>query len=51
VEKYFTDGGYWFPANFGFYWMGLKATNWPTFQWTDKMVLGPNATSYRHWGT
>jgi hypothetical protein len=51
VEKFFTDTGYWFPTNFQFYWMGLEATNWPTFQWTDNMVLGPNATSYRHWGT
>ena len=51
VEKFFTDSGYWFPTNFKFYWMGLKAINWPTFAWTDKMVPGPNATSYRHWGT
>ena len=51
VEKFFTDNGFWFPTNFQFYWMGLKATNWPTFAWSDKMVPGPNATSYRHWGT
>jgi hypothetical protein len=51
VEKFYTEGGYWFPTNFKFYWLGLKATNWPSFAWVDKMFPPPTARSYRNWGS
>jgi hypothetical protein len=51
VEKYYTEGGYWFPTNFKFYWFGLRASNWPSFAWVDKMFPTPSAKSYRNWGS
>ena len=31
--------------------MGLQSEVLPAFTWMDKLIAGPNATSYRHWGT
>ena len=50
VENFYTTSGYWFPTNFRFYWMGLKATNWPAFRWVDRMFNAPSAKDYRNWG-
>ncbi len=33
------------------YWMGLKnAGSWPNFTWMDPFAVGPNSTTYEHWG-
>ena len=37
------------PGFHSFYWLGLAATTWPKFAWTDG-TLGPNSTTYGHWG-
>jgi hypothetical protein len=31
--------------------MGLYADMPPTFMWMDKLIPGPLASSYKHWGT
>ena len=51
VENFYTSNGYWFPTNFVFYWIGLRAINWPNFRWVDRMFPAPTAKSYRNWGS
>lgn len=43
--------GYLLPAFHKVYWLGLKSEVLPAFSWIDKLIPGPNATSYRQWGT
>ena len=39
------------PEFHGNYWMGLKSIgSWPNFTWVDPFAVGPNATTYLHWG-
>jgi hypothetical protein len=43
--------GYLLPEWHKVYWIGLQSEVLPNFSWMDKLIPGPNATSYRHWGT
>jgi hypothetical protein len=43
--------GYLLPTFHKVYWIGLKSEVLPAFSWIDKLIPGPNATSYRQWGT
>jgi hypothetical protein len=43
--------GYLLPEWHKVYWIGLQSEVLPNFSWMDKLIPGPNATSYRQWGT
>ena len=47
VEQYFIRQGYMLPKYHRGYWLGLRASQWPTFQWLDATAA---RTSYQHWG-
>ena len=47
VEQYFVKEGYLLPKYHQGYWLGLRAAQWPTFQWID---VTAGQSNYKHWG-
>jgi hypothetical protein len=47
IEQHFIKQGYLLPKYHRAYWLGLRATQWPSFAWIDKTAA---TTNYRNWG-
>ena len=47
VEQHFIEKGYLLPKYHKAYWNGLRASQWPTFNWIDATA---NRTDYKLWG-
>jgi hypothetical protein len=41
VEQHFINAGVLFPHCHQIYWMGLRAKNWPRFNWLDSLLMSP----------
>jgi hypothetical protein len=50
VEAYFVSTGKLLPEVHKGYWLGLKATTWPSFGWIDKTAGAFNPGVYNNWG-
>ncbi len=51
VEQHYIKQGFLMPVFHKNYWMGLRATNHPSFKWMDPWAKGPNPSTYQHWGS